>query len=591
MSARRPWLLAALAAAMLALGACAAIPTNGPVNQGDSEVADPDPVLPIVQGPEFDATPREIVQGFLAAAAGGAVSGYDSARLYLTEAAAASWNPLDHVTVFDSREVVPSIDEQTGTFLYSVPVAAVVDSAGIMTQAGPDVREELVFTVARDADGQFRIASVPDGIIVSAADFDRFFRPINLFFATTDLTTLVPELRWFPSNEQIATAVAKQLLLGPSPWLADAVVTGFPASSALAVDTVVVEEGVATVALAPASAGDASQRSLASAQLTATLTQLPNVQSVNARISGAVSLAGDASVDLLPAPLPPEAAAVIASGRIGIFDGSGVVLATGDDGVVPALSEAGADAEASGPRDAVAVDYEADTVAVATDRGVWTSEVLADAEFEPFITPADPAQEPARAEVTAAWTERAEVDSPAGLSYDRLGWLWTAATESEGLILVMSPDGDPVELKADSLAGSRIEDLAVSRDGTRLAVLSSAAGEPTLDIMPITRDAEGVPLGLGAPNPVGTALEPSSHVAWVDDVSVATLATDTGDIALVQVGGWTRQVATAQGAVTVTSRNGVRTLLVVDSEGGLLVRSGSDWTLRATGITAAAFGG
>lgn len=589
----------ALACACLALVACATIPTSGPVNQGDSDVAEPDPVLPIVQGPEPGASPRAIVQGFLAAAAGGAVTGYDTARLFLTDAASVSWDPLDHVTVFDSREIVPSFDDASGTFVYSVPVAAVVDSSGIMVQAGPDVREELVFTVAVNDNGDFRISSVPDGILVSAADFDRFFRPLNLYFATSDLTTLVPELRWFPSNEQIYTAVARELLDGPSPWLADAVVTGFPASSSLAVDTVVVQDGVATVALSPGSAGDASQRALAGEQLSATLTQLPKVTEVNALISGAVSLGGDGSVALSPAPLAPETAAVIADGRIGLFDGQAVQVVRGDDGIVPSpvgeLGEAQADdvSVTAAARD-LALSFDGGTVAVATGDGVWTSEVLADATLEnpePQPTAEPEAGQAQQAPPSDAWVSRLTDVETAGLSFDRLGWLWTSPAESDGQILAIGPLGEVLEFHVDSLAGARVEDLAVSADGTRLAILSSSAGEPTLDIVPIARDETGVPLGLGAAVAVGTALAPSSAITWVDNVSVAAFMPESGAIVVVQVGGWTRVTASAPGAVTISARNGVRTFVVVDEDGQLLVRSGSDWTTRASGVTAAAFAG
>src|SRR5690606_26441646 len=141
------------------------------------------------------------------------------------------------------------------------------------------------------------------GIVMSAADFDRFFRPVSLYFAASDGTTQVPEVRWFADNDQIATATARELVEGPSAWLAGGVQTGFPPGSALGVDSVVVTEGVASVALALGSAGDPEQRSLAQQQMLLTLTQLPLVQEVVTTV-GTVPIGGDNSVTLEPPALP-----------------------------------------------------------------------------------------------------------------------------------------------------------------------------------------------------------------------------------------------------------------------------------------------
>ena len=86
--------LIAATLACLALAACSAIPTSGPVEKGVSEVATPNDFSPILTGPTKGATPTAIVQGFLTAASGGSVSGFDVAREYLTPAASSGWDPL-----------------------------------------------------------------------------------------------------------------------------------------------------------------------------------------------------------------------------------------------------------------------------------------------------------------------------------------------------------------------------------------------------------------------------------------------------------------------------------------------------------------
>lgn len=563
-----------IAVATLALGACATIPDHGQVREGDSDVAQPAAPLPILEGPEPGASARSIVQGFLTAAAGGSVSTFDVARKFLSADASAEWDPLDHVTVFDSREVVPRFDESTGTFVYSVPVAAVVDSSGVMTEAGPDIRSDLSFTVAKDDTGELRITSLDDGILVSAADFERFFRPVNLYFSSSDRTTLVPDLRWFASNDQIATAAAKELVEGPSVWLADGVVTGFPAGSALAVDAVVVDEGKAAVSLAPGSAGNAADRSLAGEQLRATLTQLPNVQSVVATIGTGVPLGGDGSASLVAAPLPDENAVVAVEGRLGVFDGEEVKALDADGGTLPQGAHG------------LALGYDGSSVAFNDSDGISFSDALSKGELTPVQ--ADHVVQEASEVARSALIAGKDLVNP---SFDRFGWVWTAASASDGNLVVGMPGADAMTLPMPTLAGASIQAVAVSRDGARVAILSRSSGEQTLEVASIVRDASGAPLGIGNSLVVGTSLRPAVDLTWVDEDSVATLGEESGEISLVQIGGWTTDVTSVSTATSVTARNGLRTLLTVEGNGNLLVRSGSGWTPKATGVSDVAYAG
>lgn len=566
----------------LALAACSSIPTSGPVEKGDSDVAVPKALSPILEGPSEGATPRAIVQGFLTAAAGGAVNGFDTARQFLSPSASSLWDPLAKVTVFDSRQVVPSFDDVTGTFTYSVPVAATLDADGVLVEASPDQQTTLEFRVSTDASGNSRIKALDDGIVMNAADFGRYYRPIKLFFLSKDNSTLVPELRWFPGNEQVATATARELVKGPSPWLADAVNTGFPAGSALNVDAVVVESGVATVALAPGSAGDAAQRSLAAEQLRLTLTQLPTVHEVVATV-GMLPLAGDGSAAPVPAPLPGEQAAVIVGRRLGMLEGNDVKITPAEVGLVPE--------GATG----LALSYDAQTVAMVVDGSIVTSNALSRATLEPLAdspdSPVIPAS-PDAPEVPILPTVRlVEGRSLIPPSYDPYGWLWTSESLSAGVIAIASPDGVVSEIPAAQLDGRAIQALAVSGDGARVAVLSRASGVQVLEIMAVVRGEQGEPLALGSPLAMGPAVGASIDVVWLDDITVATLSNDSGGISMSTVGGWTTDIAIGTGATSIAARNGVRTLLAVEDDGVLVARSGNSWARKATGVSDVTFAG
>src|SRR5660397_197191 len=83
-----------------------------------------------------------------------------------------------------------------------------------------------------------------------------------------------------PRSTPLYSSAASDVYKRQSVWLAGGVQTGFPPGSALGVESVVVNDGVASVALALGSAGDPTQRSLAQQQMLKTLTQLPTVQDV-----------------------------------------------------------------------------------------------------------------------------------------------------------------------------------------------------------------------------------------------------------------------------------------------------------------------
>lgn len=576
----------ALVMACMAVVACAGIPTNGPVRQGDTEVAQQPPLAPLLQGPAPDASPRAIVQGFLSASAGGSVSGFDVAREFLTEGAAITWDPMAQVTIFDSRQVEQTFDASSGVHTYTVPVAAIVDESGVMTEASADVQSDITFTVTQDEFGRNRISTLADGIVMSAADFVRFFRPLRLYFAGADFYTAIPEVRWFANNDQIATAVVRELVAGPSPWLADAVTTGFPPGSALDVDAVVINDGVATVALAPGSAGSLEQRALGVAQLELTLGQVPAVQSVVVTVGG-VPLSSGVPTELVQPALPPEMSAVIAQGRLGLFDGDEIAVTPWSTGTVPE--------GASG----LALAYDGVTVAMVVDGSIAASSALAHADaLEMYDDRAEPPGQVPQIPVQTVIPGQALVPA----SFDPQGWVWSTEQDSQGVVYAATADpgtiaagsvhAEPIALEAPWMDGREVQALAVSRDGSRLAVLSRTAGSvQSLDIVAITRDGQGVPLSLGQPLSIAPTIPPSIDLVWSDSTSVVTVAEESGLVTESEIGGWTHTDAVLVGAEHITIRNGTRTLVATTADGALVVRSGNSWTGQADGIYDVSYAG
>ena len=556
--------LALAAAALLSLAACASIPDSGPVNEGDADVSPVEPLVPIQEGPNSGDSPEAIVRGFLTASAGGVATDFSVAREFLTQEAAAEWDPTAQTLVYDSGAATPDWNEPSRTVTYEVPLASAVDSSGRRVDGAGDEVTQLEFTLAQDEDDQWRIARLDDGVLLTQANFNRFFRPVDLVFATADQTTIVPELRWLPDNN-IATAAARELIEGPSTWLADAVVTGFPATAALAVESVLVTGGVATVDLTPQSAGSVSDRALAEEQMRQTLTGLPSVTDVDVRIGG-LPLAGDGSVTLAAGPVPDETAAAIVDGKLGTWDGEQLFVGP--------LASGGLGEGSYG----VAMTYDDSTVAYVRGGTALVETPSLTAEGAVLVEVTDGLGEPTGLrEGQTLYTGDALV-SP---SYDRHGFLWTTERNNAAGLVVVGPDGSVSTLDSAWLQTRSVIGLAVSRDGARLAVISRSGGQPAVEVAAIVRDADGVPLSVGEPVTAGAGVGAGVDVEWVDSTTVGVLGERTEGTAstlwLVQVGGGTSGIPSVRNAVDMAVRSGETSVLVVAEDGSVEERSGTSW--------------
>ncbi|WP_062078092.1 GerMN domain-containing protein [Demequina globuliformis] len=570
---RKTWAALACVSA-LTLGACASIPTEGPVTEGNGEVSPIDPFEPIVQGPAPEDDPAAIVTGFLTASAGGITTDFSTAREFLTDEAAATWDPGATVTVYDSGAVAPEWDPDAGTVSYQVPLGSTVDDSGRRVDSTAGEVAQLEFQFVQE-DGQWRISELADGVVISRANFESFFRPVPLTFATPDLSTAASELRWLPDNN-VATAAARELIEGPSAWLADAVVTGFPATAALAVESVVVTDGVATVDLTAQSAGTLTERALADEQLSLTLKSLPDVTDVDVQIGG-LPISDEVDVTLDPPPVPDAYAAIIVDRRLGLWNGADVRVTPGSLGLLPETA-----------RD-LARSYDGADVAFAAADGIRTTGALSggwDALVDPAV--AEDSGELVQSEVALT------MDDPIDPSYDRFGYLW-GASASGGPLQVAVDNGEIVELGDEWLSARAINAIAVSRSGTMIAVQSRSGGQPILEVAAIVRDDSGVPISLGEPLPVGPGVGVGVDIAWVDALSFAVLGEPVDGTAsplwTVGVGGATTTLATLREATGVSARSGVSSLVVTGADGTVEERSGTSWSVALEGVADLAYAG
>ncbi len=474
---------ALLVTALLATG-CVTIPTSGPVEQVAPRGAESD-VLPQVtpSGPLEGASALQIVRGYVTAMKAFPVS-TDVARQFLTDAAAQRWAPARRTVVYSSITAVQR--DRTTVQLRTRDVAAL--SARGTYRPDPSGREEQVTALQlRRTDEGWRIAALPDALLISASFFEQYYRPFDLFFFDPTGSALVADPVWMPLGDQLTTRLARGLLLGPTPWLRGRAVTALPGGIGSGVSVPVRLDGVAEVQLGEAAAGlSASQRERLSAQLVWTLRQVSGVEGVRILADGApLEVPGADSVQTAGTwseydPNGPPSRGLLfglRGGRVATVESDSVTRITGWWGSrQAALSEvsverllmriAGTDAE----RRALLVG--------------------------PYV--ADPG------EVRTWYRTRGRLHDP---QWDRAGQLWVlerGASGSGSSRLVVVDAGDPRPVPAGALGDATIRSIAVSPDGARLAALvddwtgpywggvqAPPASGPVLVVAAIARSGDG----------------------------------------------------------------------------------------------------
>lgn len=536
MSARglRRTAMAALTVAVLA--ACSAIPTSGPVQEGNAEVSEPTDIDVLAPGPQPGASPTEIVDGFLAAGAAGFSDQFVTAREYLAGEAKATWQPLATVAVSGPLEYEPSTTDTEVTI--DVPVKARVDEGGRYAEAAPEGSESVTFNMVQDDDDQWRIGKLADGLILQQEDFTRNYRPASLYFLSPDDTFLVPESRWFPAKN-LPTSIMTELLGGPSPWLQDAVSTAVPDGVELNPQSVTVDEdGVAHVSLAPALAVTRADRDLLLQQIDASLRPVPGIGSVQVDAGGVILEPGPTTLER--GNPPPSNLELLQGDRI-------VALVDGEVTAVPGLeSLAGLDARSPARNEDASV------------------RVMLSGTTTLSTVPTGSA--PAR-----------DLFTGSGLvapSVDRFGWAWTA--ESSSGLVAAPTDGDPVHVSAEWLDGRTVRAVRVARDGVRVAIVSAGADGVNIDVAAITRDESGTPQQLGIPVRAGASLVDATSVVWSDESTLAVIGRSTGNPAvhLVPVAGPTRALPEV---AKLAAEAGGSVIYVTTTDGELRRFVGSTW--------------
>lgn len=566
----------ALAVAVLTLAGCGGLSTSSAVQQGldvgsvqENEVRiEVNPVAP-------GSSPEQVVLGFIRAAAANDDQ-YQVARSYLAPSARDTWRPDSSVVVFTDESSLTIDPSQKGSVRAVAAATARIDGNGTFKELPPSSTVPVTFSVQRIA-GEWRIAKLPDGFgtWLSEADMQRLYDPFSLYFLAATERRLVPDVRWYPVGTGLATRLARGLLSGVPAYLKGAVRSDVPSGARLALDSVPIDSGTARVNLtATKLSSDPGQRQNFGAQFLATVSQAAGVQRVALQLEGTeLQVPGahdDGSIGslstlgfLTPAeptakPLLRNGTALVAVDPLQLGDPSGrtppqaptlPVLPTG--WAYPALSWSGQE---------IAV-VSGDRRQLARWRGTAQVQLL---------------------------TMGTLLSAP---SFDRHNVVWLAGRDGQGTrvwaVNTAAGVGDaaarPQVVTAGWLDDRAVDSIRLSPDGQRAAVISTdlAGKDPRVDVAGVVREPNGLPRSLAEPLHLAPTLTLLRDLVWVDESTLAVLGRKASSQVtrpwFVPLGGPMSAGPEIAGAVSITTVNGERGLVVTTDQRVIQIRAGNRW--------------
>lgn len=489
------------------LGGCAGIPTSGVPETGRAEGSVPAQNRPEVRvvapGPRAGDSPLGTVSGFLEAS-GTVEENFATARKFLTPAAGARWKPGAGVTIYDHTDVL--LSERSGSrVLLSATADGSVDDQGVFSAKPPGQQTAAAFTLVR-VGGDWRIDSVPAGLLVSRQDFDREYVQLDAWFLARPphSPVLVPDPVYVTRSSARPTAMAETVLRGPSRWLSGVAMSAAPAGAKLA-GPITQASGIALVRLNSESVpDDGVQRDLMLAQLVMTLTQDPEITSVEVQGPNGYLTFGDAGTPqlrrfdvtpYLPGDLrQPTAPAYFVREGIAYTAEPAVAQPIVQGPFAPDLRLAEIAVTPGGPLIA----------GIAADRRtLWTARI----------------EEPRRLAV------RARGSNLRSASFDSDGNLWVLeGSGKKTVVRRYPPSGPAVQVTISGFEARQITRLRVAADGVRLAMVLSSVEGTQVYIAQASESTTGV--AIAALRRVAAGLLQPRSVDWADPGTLVVLATE-----------------------------------------------------------------
>ncbi|MGW8766581.1 LpqB family beta-propeller domain-containing protein [Streptomyces sp. NPDC055815] len=560
-------------------------------NTGDSQVR----VYAVA--PRENADPDEIVDGFLEAMTSDD-PGFATARKYLTKKAAQSWRPEQSITVLTTapdreptdRNADP--DNQGRAYPLSGRKIATVDARHAYQPVSPAEYLQSIHVVQQpSANGkgkEWRIDSLPPGLVLGEADFLRNYRSVNKYYFASGAEWVVADPVYIRQRQDPVTRMdpvtqtVKALLEGPTNWLKPAVDSRFPSGTELksGVTTLTTDDqSTLRVPLnrkADRADGEACRRM--AAQLLFTLGDLTSVRVEQVELLGS---AGQ-SLCRVGKGQAVEFAAVRNTDREEhpyFVDEHGKLMK-----LLVGGKEADAPIGVPGPFGKGTVPLGS----VAVDHGETRAAGVGEAGRQLLVSSITTEQDPLPPVLTSrAARPDDRLSTP---SWDARGDLWVADRDPAAPRLWMVPGGTghPVKVRTPWLGdGTRIESLRVSADGVRIALVITQGERTTLQIGRIQRQTAGDEPVVSVLDlqPAAPRMESVTAVSWAGPSRLVVVGKEAGgvqQIRYLQTDGSTSTTSVLPGLNGVTSvaaPHTDRAPVVADSGDDGIVRlaPGTNW--------------
>lgn len=537
---------------LMSAAGCARVPTSGPVVPVEQPVTQEGSntfVRALPRPPRPGMTTVELVQGFLDAASG-FEDDHAVARMYLTARMAQRWRPDVGVRVYGN---------DTGTLVQDGPSSVRFDAQQVgrvssERQYIPDPAGTSLTSgfQLEQVDGQWRIADVEQGLLLSRAAAERSYRVFRTYFVARPGGILTPNPVLFTSSVQdVAAELIRALLQGPSSWIEPTVLSAFPDQTQL--KSLTITDGVASVDLSgPLQPLNELARQQLSAQVVWTLRQIAGIKAVIITVDGQIlDVPGVEPVqprtawpEYNPDGLKPEAS--------WYFQRQGAVLTVNKAGIpVPVAGAAGRGIPAiTDPL--IGLDLEA---VAATNAAGQTLTSTIDSGTE--------------------WGTAPTTDRTAGGSWDRTGLLWLADGASGAqTVTVLGPTQIAV-------ARRPVRSVQISRDGTRALVIAGPSRSAVAYVMRVERE--------GSPRLVRPRIIVSDPVragVWQAADRVALLVKPPGQpaqVAAVDLGLFSVQMLGGPPRARTLAAAPERPLLSGTADGRIWGFNGAIWSPQTTG--------
>lgn len=513
-------------ASILALGllsACAALPSINDNRLGPEVTVggEAETLYYSPSGPSQSANQEQIMSGFIYAG-NGPQEDYSVAREYLTPSFSSRWKPAGETLI---QTGATKIISNTGTKIrievnFDAKVAE--DGTYVSTPGSSRVIEFRLLQVS----GKWRIADAPNLTILLRPNFGLLFQAVSVYFWDKSFSSLVPEVRWFPTKAAIATRVTNALIAGPSAWLAPAVQNLFPKGTKLNINSVTVNAGNAEIDLnANALRIPSWKRPYLKSQLLASLSDAANVLSVSISIERTPQLISNGSTGFgdSPSNLP------VILNVDGLFHVAGVNTFAINGTDLPVKNMKPSSFAISSDEDFLAL-LAGDSVHSFSLGLIGTNNSVADSRYD-LVPP----------------------------TLDQFDQIWTASYSRGAEIRVIEKNGNRVALRNPIGPGARIRAIVMSSDGARLAILHDPYNGSTVDIVSVVRDKNRIATGFGEPYQMNQFGNKTQAISWSDRITLSAVVTGSGGLQSTLsalVGGGSTSGRTTQNAVSLVSSIG-----------------------------------